>query len=96
MTNTNWQSYYGEQTMRHVVRTAGLAVHHFVSAAVGIAVALVRGSARSRAGDLGNFRADLVRGTFRIHRHGLTAARVRKPVDEHTEGRTLGTSASPA
>ncbi|MFD8912255.1 potassium-transporting ATPase subunit KdpA [Streptomyces sp. NPDC059575] len=68
VTNTNWQSYYGEQTMGHVVQTAGLAVQNFVSAAVGmaVAVALVRGFARSRTGELGNFWADLVRGTVRI------------------------------
>ncbi|MCZ0983194.1 potassium-transporting ATPase subunit KdpA [Streptomyces diastatochromogenes] len=66
--NTNWQSYYGEQAMGHVVQTGGLAVQNFVSAAVGIAVAvaLVRGFARSRTGELGNFWADLVRGTVRI------------------------------
>ncbi|MEU2623770.1 potassium-transporting ATPase subunit KdpA [Streptomyces sp. NPDC007157] len=68
VTNTNWQSYYGEQTMGHVVQTAGLAVQNFVSAAVGIAVAvaLVRGFARSRTGEIGNFWSDLVRGTVRI------------------------------
>ncbi|MCX5358409.1 potassium-transporting ATPase subunit KdpA [Streptomyces sp. NBC_00124] len=68
VTNTNWQSYYGEQTMGHVVQTAGLAVQNFVSAAVGIAVAvaLVRGFARSRTGELGNFWSDLVRGVIRI------------------------------
>ncbi|SPF06767.1 potassium-transporting ATPase subunit KdpA [Streptomyces sp. MA5143a] len=68
VTNTNWQSYYGEQSMGHVVQTAGLAVQNFVSAAVGIAVAvaLVRGFARSRTGELGNFWADMVRGVTRI------------------------------
>ncbi|MFJ8600070.1 potassium-transporting ATPase subunit KdpA [Streptomyces shenzhenensis] len=68
VTNTNWQSYYGEQTMGHVVQTAGLAVQNFVSAAVGIAVAvaLVRGFARARTGEIGNFWVDLVRGTVRI------------------------------
>ncbi|MGW1746538.1 potassium-transporting ATPase subunit KdpA [Streptomyces sp. NPDC002092] len=68
VTNTNWQSYYGEQAMGHVVQTAGLAVQNFVSAAVGIAVAvaLVRGFARSRTGELGNFWSDMVRGTIRI------------------------------
>lgn len=68
VSNTNWQSYYGEQAMGHVVQTGGLAVQNFVSAAVGmaVAVALVRGFARSRTGELGNFWADLVRGTFRI------------------------------
>jgi K+-transporting ATPase ATPase A chain len=66
--NTNWQSYYGEQAMGHVVQTAGLAVQNFVSAAVGIAVAvaLVRGFARARTGELGNFWADLVRGVVRV------------------------------
>ncbi|MFE1013218.1 potassium-transporting ATPase subunit KdpA [Streptomyces sp. NPDC058794] len=66
--NTNWQSYSGEQAMGHVVQTAGLAVQNFVSAAVGIAVAvaLVRGFARSRTGELGNFWADLVRGVVRV------------------------------
>ncbi|MFF6791423.1 potassium-transporting ATPase subunit KdpA [Streptomyces filamentosus] len=66
--NTNWQSYYGEQAMGHVVQTGGLAVQNFVSAAVGmaVAVALVRGFARSRTGELGNFWADLVRGVVRI------------------------------
>ncbi|CAM5437501.1 potassium-transporting ATPase subunit KdpA [Streptomyces fumanus] len=69
VTNTNWQSYYGEQTMGHVVQTAGLAVQNFVSAAVGmaVAVALVRGFARSeRSGELGNFWTDLVRGITRV------------------------------
>ncbi|MFJ4839685.1 potassium-transporting ATPase subunit KdpA [Streptomyces sp. NPDC088746] len=66
--NTNWQSYYGEQAMGHVVQTGGLAVQNFVSAAVGmaVAVALVRGFSRSRTGELGNFWTDLVRGTVRV------------------------------
>ncbi|MFI0538508.1 potassium-transporting ATPase subunit KdpA [Streptomyces sp. WSLK1-3] len=78
VTNTNWQSYYGEQTMGHVVQTAGLAVQNFVSAAVGIAVAvaLVRGFARSRTGELGNFWTDLVRGTLRILVPGAALAAV--------------------
>jgi K+-transporting ATPase ATPase A chain len=80
VSNTNWQSYSGEVAMSHVTQTAGLAVQNFVSAAVGIAVAvaLVRGFAfpRSRrrssggtpirTGELGNFWADLVRGIVRI------------------------------
>jgi K+-transporting ATPase ATPase A chain len=69
VTNTNWQSYYGEQAMGHVVQTAGLAVQNFVSAAVGmaVAVALVRGFARSsRTGEIGNFWADMVRGITRV------------------------------
>ncbi|GHE38579.1 potassium-transporting ATPase subunit KdpA [Streptomyces vinaceus] len=66
--NTNWQSYAGEQAMGHLVQSGGLAVQNFVSAAVGmaVAVALVRGFARSRTGELGNFWSDLVRGTVRI------------------------------
>ncbi|WNM29154.1 potassium-transporting ATPase subunit KdpA [Streptomyces sp. Li-HN-5-11] len=78
VTNTNWQSYYGEQTMGHVVQTAGLAVQNFVSAAVGmaVAVALVRGFARSRTGELGNFWTDLVRGTLRILLPGAAIAAV--------------------
>jgi K+-transporting ATPase ATPase A chain len=66
--NTNWQSYAGESAMSHVTQTGGLAVQNFVSAAVGIAVAiaLVRGFARSRTGELGNFWADLVRGVVRV------------------------------
>jgi K+-transporting ATPase ATPase A chain len=68
VSNTNWQSYSGEAAMSHVTQTAGLAVQNFVSAAVGIAVAvaLVRGFACSRTGELGNFWADLVRGVVRI------------------------------
>ncbi|MFJ1731691.1 potassium-transporting ATPase subunit KdpA [Streptomyces sp. NPDC088254] len=68
VSNTNWQSYSGEVAMSHVTQTMGLAVQNFVSAAVGIAVAvaLVRGFARSRTGDLGNFWADLVRCVIRI------------------------------
>ncbi|MFI0777185.1 potassium-transporting ATPase subunit KdpA [Streptomyces sp. NPDC021212] len=68
VSNTNWQSYAGEQSMGHVVQTAGLAVQNFLSAAVGIAVAiaLVRGFARSRTGELGNFWADLVRTVVRV------------------------------
>ncbi len=68
VTNTNWQNYSGESTMGHLVQMAGLTVQNFASAAVGIAVAiaLVRGFARRRANELGNFWVDLVRGTFRI------------------------------
>ncbi|WFE96064.1 potassium-transporting ATPase subunit KdpA [Micromonospora sp. WMMD987] len=68
VTNTNWQWYSGESTMGHLVQMAGLAVQNFLSAAVGIAVAvaLVRGFARSRTGELGNFWVDLVRITLRI------------------------------
>ncbi|WP_431969514.1 potassium-transporting ATPase subunit KdpA [Nocardia sp. bgisy134] len=68
VTNTNWQNYSGETTQGHLVQMAGLAVQNFVSAAVGmaVAIALVRGFARRHTGDLGNFWVDLVRGTLRI------------------------------
>ncbi|MER7409310.1 MULTISPECIES: potassium-transporting ATPase subunit KdpA [Streptomyces] len=68
VSNTNWQSYAGESAMGHLTQMAGLAVQNFVSAAVGmaVAVALVRGFARSRTGELGNFWTDLVRGVVRI------------------------------
>jgi potassium-transporting ATPase potassium-binding subunit len=68
VTNTNWQAYSGESTQGHLVQMAGLAVQNFVSAAVGmaVAIALVRGFVRRRTGDLGNFWVDLVRGTLRI------------------------------
>ena len=68
ITNTNWQAYSGESTQGHLVQMAGLAVQNFASAAVGmaVAIALVRGFARRRTGDLGNFWVDLVRGTIRI------------------------------
>jgi potassium-transporting ATPase potassium-binding subunit len=68
VTNTNWQAYAGESTMGHLMQMAGLAVQNFVSAAVGmaVAVAVVRGFARHRARGLGNFWVDLVRGVLRI------------------------------
>ncbi|OBB98808.1 potassium-transporting ATPase subunit KdpA [Mycobacterium sp. 852002-40037_SCH5390672] len=68
VTNTNWQAYSGESTQGHLVQMVGLAVQNFVSAAVGmaVAVALVRGFARRRTGELGNFWVDLVRATLRI------------------------------
>ncbi|MBD8585258.1 potassium-transporting ATPase subunit KdpA [Frigoribacterium sp. CFBP 8766] len=66
--NTNWQSYSPELTMGYAVQLAGLAVQNFVSAAVGIAVAvaLIRGLARARSGTLGNFWVDLTRSVTRI------------------------------
>ena len=68
VTNTNWQSYAGENTMSYLTQMAGLAVQNFVSAAVGlcVAVALIRGLARRRATTIGNFWVDLVRGVVRI------------------------------
>lgn len=68
VTNTNWQSYSPELTLGYTAQFAALAVQNFVSAAVGmaVAVALVRGFARRKSGTIGNFWVDLVRGTFRI------------------------------
>ncbi len=68
VTNTNWQWYSGESTMGHLVQMAGLTVQNFVSAAVGmaIAIALVRGFVRRQTQELGNFWVDLVRGSLRI------------------------------
>ena len=68
VTNTNWQSYSPEQTLGYAVQALGLAVQNFVSAAVGIAVAiaLVRGFARRRTGTIGNVWVDLTRGTLRV------------------------------
>jgi potassium-transporting ATPase potassium-binding subunit len=67
VTNTNWQAYSGESTMGYLVQMAGLAVQNFVSAAVGIAVAvaLVRGFARRSTPELGNFWVDLLRIVIR-------------------------------
>ncbi|HKA98540.1 MAG TPA: potassium-transporting ATPase subunit KdpA [Streptosporangiaceae bacterium] len=67
-TNTNWQNYSGESTMTYIVQMSGLAVQNFVSAAVGmaIAIAMIRGFIRSRTGTLGNFWVDLTRGTLRV------------------------------
>ncbi|MFC0624712.1 potassium-transporting ATPase subunit KdpA [Kribbella deserti] len=66
--NTNWQAYSPEATMGHLVQFAGLAVQNFVSAAVGIAVAVavMRGFARRKTDRLGNFWVDLTRALFRI------------------------------
>ena len=68
VTNTNWQSYSGENALGYVVQMAGLAVQNFVSASVGIAVAiaLVRGFTRKRTDRLGNFWVDLTRISLRI------------------------------
>ena len=65
-TNTNWQSYVGETTMSYLTQMAGLAYHNFVSAAVGIAlaIALIRGVAGDRRGTLGNFWVDMTRAVL--------------------------------
>jgi len=66
--NTNWQSYSPDVTMGYSVQILGLVVQNFVSAAVGIAVAvaLIRGLALRRSGTIGNFWVDLTRGTLRL------------------------------
>jgi K+-transporting ATPase ATPase A chain len=68
VTNTNWQSYSPEATVGYTAQMAGLTVQNFVSAAVGLAVAiaLVRGFAAHRSGTIGNFWVDLMRGILRI------------------------------
>ena len=68
VTNTNWQNYVPESTVSHLIQMSGLAVQNFVSAAVGIsvAIALVRGLTRRRSATIGNFWVDLTRATVRI------------------------------
>ncbi|MBI5160256.1 MAG: potassium-transporting ATPase subunit KdpA [Micrococcales bacterium] len=68
VTNTNWQSYSPEVTLGYTVQLVGLAVQNFVSAAVGmaVAVALVRGIASRNSATIGNFWVDLTRGILRI------------------------------
>jgi K+-transporting ATPase ATPase A chain len=64
ITNTNWQYYAGETTLSNLQQMAGLAVQNFVSAAVGIAVAIavIRGLAARSGKTLGNFYDDLFKG----------------------------------
>ncbi|WP_027056677.1 potassium-transporting ATPase subunit KdpA [Mesorhizobium erdmanii] len=68
VTNTNWQNYGGESTMSYLVQMAGLTVQNFMSAAVGIAiaVALIRGFARASVKSIGNFWVDMTRCTLYI------------------------------
>jgi K+-transporting ATPase ATPase A chain len=68
VTNTNWQAYGGETTMKHVTQMVGLTVQNFVSAGVGIAVviALIRGFVRRSADTLGNFWVDLTRAVLYV------------------------------
>src|SRR5262252_9324716 len=65
-TNTNWQAYSGETTMSYFTQMAGLAYHNFVSAAVGIslAIAFIRGIARRQMQTIGNFWVDMVRASL--------------------------------
>src|SRR5215468_251231 len=68
MTNTYWQSYSGDTTLSYLVQMAALAVQNFVSAAVGlaVAVAMIRGFARHTARTIGNFWVDMTRATLYI------------------------------
>jgi K+-transporting ATPase ATPase A chain len=68
LTNTNWQAYGGETTMSHFSQMAGLAVHNFLSAATGIAlaIAVTRAFARASAATLGNFWVDVTRATLYV------------------------------
>lgn len=68
VTNTNWQAYVGEQAASYFTQMVGLATHNFVSAATGIAVAIavIRGFARRRTSQIGNFWVDMTRCTLYI------------------------------
>jgi K+-transporting ATPase ATPase A chain len=78
VTNTNWQSYAGEADTGYLVQTVGLTVQNFLSAGVGLAVAIavVRGLAREGTDRIGNFWVDLVRGTLRVLLPGAAIAAV--------------------
>jgi potassium-transporting ATPase potassium-binding subunit len=67
-TNTNWQNYAGESTLGYLVQMTGLTVQQFMSAAVGIvvAIAMIRGFVRQRTDKLGNFWVDVTRCVFRL------------------------------
>jgi K+-transporting ATPase ATPase A chain len=68
VTNTNWQNYAGEATMGYVTQMSGLVVQQFMSAAVGlvVAIAMIRGFVRSRTDKLGNFWVDVTRCVIRL------------------------------
>src|SRR6516165_5399042 len=68
VTNTNWQNYAGESTMGYVAQMSGLVVQQFLSAAVGlsVAIAMIRGFTRSKTDKLGNFWVDVTRCTIRL------------------------------
>jgi potassium-transporting ATPase potassium-binding subunit len=68
VTNTNWQNYAGESTLGYLTQMTGLTVQQFMSAAVGIvvAIAMIRGFTRSRTDKLGNFWVDVTRCVFRL------------------------------
>jgi potassium-transporting ATPase potassium-binding subunit len=68
VTNTNWQNYAGESTMGYLVQMTGLTVQQFLSAAVGlvVAIAMIRGFIRSKTDKLGNFWVDFTRAAIRL------------------------------
>jgi potassium-transporting ATPase potassium-binding subunit len=68
VTNTNWQNYGGENTMTYIVQVSGLVVQQFMSAAVGlvVAIAMIRGFIRHKTGTLGNFWVDVTRAVVRL------------------------------
>jgi K+-transporting ATPase ATPase A chain len=68
VTNTNWQSYSGEQTMSYLTQMTGMTVQNFLSAAVGLAasVALIRGIGRDSSAFIGNFWVDLIRSVLYV------------------------------
>jgi K+-transporting ATPase ATPase A chain len=68
VTNTNWQNYAGEATMGYVTQMSGLVVQQFMSAAVGlvVAIAMIRGFTRSNTDRLGNFWVDVTRCVIRL------------------------------
>jgi potassium-transporting ATPase potassium-binding subunit len=68
VTNTNWQNYAGEATMNYIVQMSGLVVQQFMSAAVGlvVAIAMIRGFTRSKTDKLGNFWVDVTRCVIRL------------------------------
>ncbi|HXW45569.1 MAG TPA: potassium-transporting ATPase subunit KdpA, partial [Streptosporangiaceae bacterium] len=68
VTNTNWQNYAGEATMGYLVQMTGLTVQQFMSAAVGIvvAIAMIRGFTRRHTDKLGNFWVDVTRCVIRL------------------------------
>jgi len=68
VTNTNWQSYSGEQTMSYLTQMMGMTVQNFLSAAVGLAasIALIRGIGRKNSASIGNFWVDLTRSVLYV------------------------------
>jgi K+-transporting ATPase ATPase A chain len=68
VTNTNWQNYAGEATLGYVAQASGLVVQQFMSAAVGlcVAIAMIRGFTRSKTDKLGNFWVDVTRCVIRL------------------------------